>query len=114
MEWIVSLGAAGAIIVVGVLTYLGTRGENTATASSTQFTQASSLKDDYRESYHEMKTQFEELTTEVKGLRGEVQKLIRDGEMWRGVAISAFHDHLERNGSTPGWWPTDEPPPERV
>ncbi|MCL1599478.1 MAG: hypothetical protein M3094_09855 [Actinomycetia bacterium] len=114
MEWIISLSGAAAIVVAAGLAYWGTRERSGDDRASRLFNQANELKDDYRDSYLEMKSEFETLTAEVRGLRKEVTYLIREGEQWRGVAVLAFHGHVDSHGSPPPWWPLNEPHPERI
>lgn len=114
IEWIASIAATSVVAFTGWLAYRGTRDKNTTDAHSALFREASDLKDDYRESYLELKEEFGELKVEVQQLRAEVKQAIREGEMWRQTAVAAYHEHRDVHGGFPKWWPPGEPAPERT
>ena len=102
------LAAIVPALVTGLLTYFSTKHRLQDSKSGDLFDDARSLTSDYKAAYKDAINDLGELKTEIDCLRDEVGKLIREGEMWRNVAIAAYLDHP----GDPVWWPPGEALPK--
>ena len=104
--WII-LAAVLPAVITGLLTYFSTKRRLQDDKAGALFDDARSLTSDYKQAYKEAADDLHSLKTEIDCLRDEVGKLIKEGEMWRSVAVAAYLDHP----GDPQWWPTGETPP---
>jgi len=109
--FLTSLGTltAGAI---GFLTFRVTRNRLRADQSSMLFDDAIELSSAYKEAYTLATSEIQGLRLDVQALRGEVTDLIRAGEMWRAAAYRAAEECDDGEGVAPFWWPRGEPLPD--
>ena len=113
MEWIAGSATAIAAALVGWLTYRSQKEKNRSEARSDMFEDSRALANDYKEAYDDLRKEMYELREEIEGLRNEIRELIREGEMWRGVAHAAATEYRRAApGVAPKWWPSNEPLPE--
>ena len=111
-DWIIPGGSVIVAAGVGWLTYKVSHRSTDIDEAQSLFQSSRQLSDDYKEAYESLKVEINSLRGEVADLREEVQALIREGEMWRGVAVTAFIEEKRKTGVIPFWWPTTEPHPE--
>ena len=104
--WII-VAALVPATVTGLLTYFTTRRRLQDDKAGTLFDDARTLTSDYKEAYKDAISDLGDLKTQIDCLRDEVTALIKEGEMWRSVAVAAYLDHP----GEPQWWPPSEPPP---
>ena len=107
-EFLIALVAVLPATLVGVLTYFTTRNRISEDKGARLFDDALELKDVYKEAYREVTDDMGALKCEIDDLRAEVGRLIKEGEMWRQVAVEAYHHQEETD---PPWWPEHEPKP---
>ena len=112
------LGAAAAAIV-GVFVYVATRKRDKVDDRSKLFDDALQLATAHKESWEKATAEIEVLRQEIAKLRDEINELrtavrlgIREGEMWRGVAVEAYTAYFTETGKSPLWWPKGQPCPE--
>lgn len=111
------LALLGAVIT-GVLVYVATRLRDKDESRARLFDDALQLATAHKEAWEDasdeletLRQEVEKLTREVEALRSQVAQAIRDGEMWRGVAVHAYQEEVRRTGNHPLWWPKGEPCP---
>jgi hypothetical protein len=109
-ELLIALVAVVPAILVGVLTYLSTRHRIQEDRGTRLFDDALELSTAYKKAYKEAADDMACLKGEIDELRAEVGHLIKEGEMWRNVAVAAF---LDQEDTDPHWWPKDEPRPRK-
>ena len=109
---------AFASIIVGVFVYHSTRKRDKDDSRSKLFDDALDLAAAHKEAWENASCEIEELRQEIAklrdeidDLRGSVKSAIREGEMWRGVAVAVAQEHKQKTGAVPLAWPKNEPLP---
>lgn len=112
------LGAI-ASIVVGVFVFVATRSRDKEDSRAKLFDDALELAAAHKEAWEkatceieELRQEISQLRDEIEDLRGSVRSSIREGEMWRGVAVAVAQEHRRKTGAFPLAWPKNEPLPE--
>lgn len=116
-SWPYILGAIAAAMT-GLLVYIATRKRDTVDERAKLFDDALELATAHKVAWEKATDEIEVLRVEiaglrkeVEGLRGQVGSAIREGEMWRGVAVNAYQAEMRRTGTRPLWWPKGQPCP---
>lgn len=117
-EWMPYLLGASAAVISGLLVYWSTRKRDTVDERAKLFDDALELATAHKDAWEKATDEIEVLRVEIEGLRREVEGLrsqvgsaIREGEMWRGVAVNAYQAEVRRTGIHPLWWPKGQPCP---
>ena len=112
------LGALAAAMT-GLLVYVSTRKRDVVDERAKLFDDALELASAHKAAWEkatceieELRQEIAQLRDEIEDLRGSVKSAIREGEMWRGVAVAVAQEHKRATGHFPLAWPKNEPLPE--
>ena len=116
-SWPYILGAIAAAMT-GLLVYVATRKRDTVDERAKLFDDALQLAEAHKDAWEKATAEVEELRCEIAELRQEIVSLrdsvhqaIREGEMWRGVAVDIAKEFKQETGRFPLAWPDNEPLP---
>lgn len=111
------LGAI-ASVTVGVFVFIASRARDKDDSRAKLFDDALDLASAHKEAWEkasceieELRQEISQLRDEIEDLRGSVKSAIREGEMWRGVAVAVAVEHKRKTGMVPLAWPAGEPFP---
>lgn len=120
-EWMPYILGSMAALFTGVLVYVATRKRDTTDERAQLFDDALTLAEHHKAAWEDALEEVECLRKDLALLRDEVDDLrdgvaraIREGEMWRGVAVAGAQAEVRRTGAAPLWWPKTEPLPEAI
>lgn len=111
------IGALAAL-TTGILVYVATRKRDRVDDRSKLFDDALDLAAAHKDAWEKATDEVESLRAELALLRDEIEDLrasvklgIREGEMWRGVAVDLATEFHGETGRFPLAWPLAEPHP---
>ena len=116
-SWPYILGAIAAAMT-GLLVYVATRKRDTSDERAKLFDDALQLAEAHKDAWEQATVEVESLRGELALLKDEIEDLrasvklgIREGEMWRGVAVDVATEFHSETGRFPLAWPDNEPLP---